>query len=218
MAAPVDGTARGQRFVNCLGLLFNSSNSDILLCPEAGGRAFEQEVSPIGSLVFLRRDNSVDAILDAGASQLLAVKFARAVTAIISLWAVAELIPWVPQMLALAGAASLPANTALLTQKVDRPQADSAIKNSLPSPTTEIQQINQQLLSEIIQRQRVEDILLDTVDKLQESQERFRVFQELSLDGFNVFRSIRDESKIVDFEWEYVNPAAAKIQHVPLKH
>jgi PAS domain S-box-containing protein len=136
-----------------------------------------------------------------------------AVTAVISLWAVTSLIPWVPQMLAKAGAASLPANTALGIQKVDRPQADSAIKNSGSSPTTEIQQINQQLLSEIIQRQRVEDILLDTVDKLQESQERFRVFQELSLDGFNVFRSIRDESKIVDFEWEYVNPAAAKIQH-----
>ena len=135
-----------------------------------------------------------------------------AVTAVISLWAVAEVIPWVPQMLALAGAASLPANTALLTQKVDRPQADSAVKNSGSSPI-EIQQINQQLLSEIMQRQRVEDILLDTVDKLQESQERFRVFQELSLDGFNVFRSIRDGSKIVDFEWEYVNPAAAKIQH-----
>jgi len=134
-----------------------------------------------------------------------------AVTAVISLWAVASLIPWVPQMLAKAGAASLPANTGLLTQKVDRPQADSTIKNSGSSPTTEIQQINQQLLSEIMQRQRVEDILLDTVDKLQESQERFRVFQELSLDGFNVLRSIRDESKIVDFEWEYVNPAAAKI-------
>ena len=139
-------------------------------------------------------------------SSLLAV-----VTAVISLWAVASLIPRVPQMLALAGAASLPANTALLTQKVDRPQADSAIKNSGSSPTTEIEQINQQLLSEIMQRQRVEDILLDTVEKLQESQERFRVFQELSLDGFNVLRSIRDESKIVDFEWEYVNPAAAKI-------
>ncbi|MBD0394896.1 MAG: PAS domain S-box protein, partial [Microcoleus sp. C1-bin4] len=137
-----------------------------------------------------------------------------AVTAVISLWAVASLIPWVPQMLALAGAASLPANTALVTQKVDRPQASLAIKNSGSSPTTEIQQINQQLLSEIMQRQRVEDILLDTVDKLQESQERFRVFQELSLDGFNVLRCIRDESKIVDFEWEYVNPAAAKILHI----
>src|SRR6476661_251298 len=77
VAAPVDGTARGQRFVNCLGLLFNSSNSDILLCAEAGGRAFEQGVSAIGSLLFLRRDNSVDAILDAGASQRMAVKFAR---------------------------------------------------------------------------------------------------------------------------------------------
>ena len=76
VATPVDGTARGKRFVNSLGLLFNSSNSDIL-CPEAGGRAFEQGVSPIGSLVFLRRDNSLDASLDAGASQLLAVKFDR---------------------------------------------------------------------------------------------------------------------------------------------
>ena len=76
VANPVDGTARGQRFVNCLGLLLNSSNSDIL-DPEAAGRAFEQGVSPIGSLVFLRRDNSFDASLDAGASQLLAVKFDR---------------------------------------------------------------------------------------------------------------------------------------------
>ncbi|MEP6545232.1 PAS domain S-box protein [Microcoleus vaginatus GB1-A2] len=136
-----------------------------------------------------------------------------AVTAIISLWAVASLTPWVPQVLALAGAASLPANTALGTQKVDRPQADSAIKNSFAFPTTELQQINQLLLAEITQRERVEELLLDTVDKLQESEERFRVFQELSLDGFNVFRSIRDESTIVDFEWEYVNPAAAKMQH-----
>lgn len=135
-----------------------------------------------------------------------------AVTAIISLWAVASLIPWVPQMLALAGAASFPGNTALGTEKVDRRQADSAIKNSLAFPTTELQQINEQLLAEITQRERVEELLLDTVDKLQESQERFRVFQELSLDGFNVLRSIRDESKIVDFEWEYVNPASAKTQ------
>ncbi len=136
-----------------------------------------------------------------------------AVTAIISLWAVAELIPSLSQVLALAGAASGAGNTALGTQKVDRLQAGSAIKNSVASPTTELQQINQQLLAEITQRERVEELLLDALGKLQESEERFRVFQELSLDGFNVFRSIRDESKIVDFEWEYVNPAAAKIQH-----
>ncbi|MEG4217841.1 PAS domain S-box protein [Microcoleus sp. Pol14C6] len=135
-----------------------------------------------------------------------------ALTAIISLWALASLIPWISQFLAMAGAASFAGNTALRTQKVDRPQADSAIKNSFPSPTSELQQINQQLLVEITQRERVEELLLDAVDKLQESEERFRVFQELSLDGFNVFRSIRDESTIVDFEWEYVNPAAAKIQ------
>ena len=134
------------------------------------------------------------------------------VTAIISLWAVASLRPWISQVLALAGAASFPGNTALESKKVDRLQADSDITNSVPSLTTELQQINQQLLAEITQRERVEDLLLDTVGKLQESEERFRVFQELSLDGFNVFRSIRDESTIVDFEWEYVNPAAAKIQ------
>ncbi len=135
-----------------------------------------------------------------------------AVTAMISLWAVASLIPSVSQVLAFAGAASLPANTPLGTEKVDRAQASSAIKNSVPVPTTELQQINQKLLAEITQRERVEELLFDAVDKLQESEERFRVFQELSLDGFNVFRSIRDESTIVDFEWEYVNPAGAKIQ------
>ena len=139
-----------------------------------------------------------------------------AVTAVISLWAVAELIPWVSQVLALAGAASFAGNTVLGNEKVDRAQASSAIKNSVPVPTTELQQINQKLLAEITQRERVEELLFDAVDKLQESEERFRVFQELSLDGFNVFRSIRDESTIVDFEWEYVNPAAAKIQqHTP---
>ncbi|MCU0544479.1 MAG: PAS domain S-box protein [Oscillatoriaceae cyanobacterium Prado104] len=48
---------------------------------------------------------------------------------------------------------------------------------------------------------------------LKDSEARFKAFQELSLDGFNVLRSIRDSSgKIADFEWEYVNPAAAKIQ------
>ncbi|MEG3988942.1 PAS domain S-box protein [Microcoleus sp. S28C3] len=135
-----------------------------------------------------------------------------AVTAIISLWAVASLIPSVSQVLALVGAVSLAGNTVLGTEKVDRRQADSAIKNSVAFPTTELQQINQQLLAEITQRERVEELLLDALGKLQESEERFRVFQELSLDGFNVFRSIRDESTIVDFEWEYVNPAAAKIQ------
>ena len=136
-----------------------------------------------------------------------------AITAIISLWAVAELMPSLSQVLALAGVVSLTANTALGSEKTDRPQANSAIKNPVASPTTEIQQINQQLLAEIAQRQGVEELLLETANKLQASEARFRAFQELSLDGFNVFRSIRDGDIIVDLEWEYVNPAAAKIQH-----
>ncbi|MEG4802856.1 PAS domain S-box protein [Microcoleus sp. ARI1-B5] len=135
-----------------------------------------------------------------------------AVTAVISLWAVAELMPSLDRVLAWAGARQLAANTAPSTQKADRSQAGSAIKNPAPSPTAEREPINQQLLAEIAQREGVEELLLETANKLQASEERFRAFQELSIDGFNVFRSIRDESQIVDFEWEYVNPAAAKIQ------
>jgi PAS domain S-box-containing protein len=49
-------------------------------------------------------------------------------------------------------------------------------------------------------------------EALRKSEERFRVAQELSLDGFSVLRSIRNEQgKIIDFEWEYVNPTAANI-------
>lgn len=41
------------------------------------------------------------------------------------------------------------------------------------------------------------------------SEEWFRVAQQLSPDGFTIFRAIRDSSgAIVDFEWEYANPAA----------
>ena len=78
VATAVSRTARSQRFVNCLGLLLNSSDADILLCPEsAAKRACEQGVSPIGRLVFLRRYNSPDAGLEAGASGRMAVKFDR---------------------------------------------------------------------------------------------------------------------------------------------
>ncbi|MEQ9234828.1 PAS domain S-box protein [Coleofasciculus sp. E2-BRE-01] len=44
------------------------------------------------------------------------------------------------------------------------------------------------------------------------SQERFRVAQDLSLDGFTILKSLRDPAgNIVDFEWTYVNPMAAKM-------
>ncbi|MFO0927837.1 MAG: PAS domain S-box protein [Gemmataceae bacterium] len=51
---------------------------------------------------------------------------------------------------------------------------------------------------------------------LRETRERFRVAQELSLDGFTILRAVRDAGgRVVDFEWEYVNPAAAAILHRP---
>ncbi|MEQ8540616.1 MAG: PAS domain S-box protein [Coleofasciculus sp. D1-CHI-01] len=44
------------------------------------------------------------------------------------------------------------------------------------------------------------------------SQERFRVAQDLSLDGFTILKSLRNPAgKIIDFEWSYVNPMAAKM-------
>ena len=139
-----------------------------------------------------------------------------AVTAVISLGAAAQLVPSLSQVLAAAVATPLAGNTLLETPKLDRPQASWAIESPAASPTTEIKDINQQSLAEIAQHEGFEQLLLETANKLQASEERFRAFLELSLDGFNVFRSLRDASQIVDFEWEYVNPAAAKIQqHTP---
>ncbi|CAD5954967.1 Sensor histidine kinase TmoS [Planktothrix tepida] len=49
---------------------------------------------------------------------------------------------------------------------------------------------------------------------LRQSEERFRVAQELSLDAFTILQSVRDETgKIIDFEWTYVNPKAADVLH-----
>jgi two-component system cell cycle sensor histidine kinase/response regulator CckA len=47
---------------------------------------------------------------------------------------------------------------------------------------------------------------------LRESEERFRVAQELSVDGFTILEAIRDEAgTIEDFSLRYVNPAGARI-------
>ena len=47
---------------------------------------------------------------------------------------------------------------------------------------------------------------------LQATEERFRVAQELSLFGFTIMRCVHDEhGRIVDFQWEYANPAATRI-------
>ncbi len=47
---------------------------------------------------------------------------------------------------------------------------------------------------------------------LQESEERFRVIQEISPDGFTILHPARnEEGEIVDFTWVYENPAIARI-------
>lgn len=47
---------------------------------------------------------------------------------------------------------------------------------------------------------------------LRQSQERFRISQELSLDAFTILNSVRDQTgTIVDFVWIYANPKAAEI-------
>ncbi|MBE9170613.1 PAS domain-containing protein [Pleurocapsales cyanobacterium LEGE 06147] len=52
---------------------------------------------------------------------------------------------------------------------------------------------------------------------LRQSEERFRVSQELSLDAFTILDSVRDETgAIVDFVWMYANPKAAEILQHPV--
>jgi len=43
------------------------------------------------------------------------------------------------------------------------------------------------------------------------SEARFRAVQQMSPDGFMMFRSVREGQRIVDFEWVYVNPAAERL-------
>ncbi len=48
--------------------------------------------------------------------------------------------------------------------------------------------------------------------ELRRAQERFRIAQELSLDAFNILRPVCDGAgAVLDFEFAYLNPAAAKI-------
>jgi signal transduction histidine kinase/CheY-like chemotaxis protein len=47
---------------------------------------------------------------------------------------------------------------------------------------------------------------------LRESEQRFRVAQELSLDAFTILTAVRtDTGRVVDFRWEYVNPTAGRL-------
>jgi PAS domain S-box-containing protein len=51
-----------------------------------------------------------------------------------------------------------------------------------------------------------------TQNALRESEERFRVAQELSPDGFTILRPIRDDAgSVIDFTWVYENTAIARM-------
>lgn len=76
--------------------------------------------------------------------------------------------------------------------------------------TTELAQANADLKAEILER-------MHTVKELEQSNERLRVAQELSLDAFTILTPVRNKNgTIVDFQWDYVNPAAGRIlKYVP---
>jgi PAS domain S-box-containing protein len=51
-----------------------------------------------------------------------------------------------------------------------------------------------------------------TAKSLHQSEERFRVVQELSPDGYTILRPVRDRNgKVTDFLWVYQNPAMARM-------
>ena len=63
--------------------------------------------------------------------------------------------------------------------------------------------------TDITQRKMAEEVL-------RQSEERFRVAQEMSLDAFTIMEAVRDGNGcIVDFKWTYVNPKAGQILRHP---
>lgn len=57
---------------------------------------------------------------------------------------------------------------------------------------------------------------VSAIGELRHAEERFRASQEASLFGFTILSAKRDaDGRVVDFEWDYVNPAAAMLLDRP---
>jgi PAS domain S-box-containing protein len=65
-------------------------------------------------------------------------------------------------------------------------------------------------------RHEMESQTLTAAEQVRRAEARFLASQEASLFGFTILRAIRCQQRIVDFEWEYVNPAASSILRRPI--
>jgi len=75
---------------------------------------------------------------------------------------------------------------------------------------------NEELLKETISlKQKIQE-LEQSEDVLKESEYRFRVVRDISMEAFTILRCIRDtQGTITDFQWTYANPAAGRILKQP---
>lgn len=144
----------------------------------------------------------------------------KATTATVSLFTAIQLVPLVPQALALPSPAQLEqANRELQVQISERQRVEaelrhyqSQLEQRVQERTADLVAANEQLQREIRDRQTALEEQHRAEQALLQSEQRFRIAQELSLDAFTILRSVRDiAGQIVDFEWTYVNPKAAEI-------
>jgi PAS domain S-box-containing protein len=71
-------------------------------------------------------------------------------------------------------------------------------------------------VAELYRRNRAKAAAFDRAAALRESEERFRVAQELSPDGFSILRPLRDgQGRVVDFTCVYANPAVERMVGLP---
>jgi PAS domain S-box-containing protein len=164
--------------------------------------------------------------------------FTKAVTGVISLFATAQLPPLIPKILALFTPEKIAAQNDTPSNFTASIETEKSTDRQIENPAQyEILNLDHSHLHppksihscDCLIPVFVSETTFETPEKevifVQDLQEQTKIetagkkseanllaVQELSLDGFNILQSIRDSSgAIVDFEWEYVNPAAAKI-------